>query len=136
MITIQTYGMSKVPKNQISNASALSSTIRQVSGALGIAVLTSIMSHQQTIHIFNLANNLNSNSPIFAKFIAETIQVGINHGINAISAKMIWAQVAYGAIMKQAAISSITDTFWVTIFMGLIGIALAFFITKKEIIND
>jgi len=54
MMPVSVLGMNNVPISKISRASSLNNVIRQISGSMGIAVLTTILQNRL---IFNLAHN-------------------------------------------------------------------------------
>lgn len=52
-------GMSKVPLNKISRATAINISLRQVAGSLGIALLSTLLQNRQIYHLSHNAGNIN-----------------------------------------------------------------------------
>ncbi len=50
MMPTQTAGMNAIPRELTGRGTALNSTIKQVSGSFGIAILTTILGHRQAFH--------------------------------------------------------------------------------------
>lgn len=65
MMPATVLGMNKVPFHKISRASSLNNTIRQISGSLGIALLSTILQKRQIYHQAANAVNINVSSDAF-----------------------------------------------------------------------
>jgi DHA2 family multidrug resistance protein len=123
MMPIQTAGMAEIPKEQTGYASAIANTMRQVGGSLGIAILASVMSGRQVFHNIQYTNNINYFTPEAQNFFSAF------H--NNILSKVVLVK----NIAMQSYVASIEDTLWVAAIISLFGLALCFFIKKKEKAN-
>lgn len=132
MMPIQTYGMSDIPNHQIGKASALSGTCRQVSGSFGIALLSSVLVHQQALRLNRLSEAVNITAGNAMQLSGDITRQAMNIGVPFQSAKVVIYQVLYGFVGQQAAMLGIDDTFFVAALISVIGIFLAFFITHKH----
>ena len=130
MMPVQTAGMNAIPPALIGRASALNNTIRQVNGSLGIAVLTTILSHRQTFHAARLNEIINPNSPLAAQTQAMLQGVLAQAGLNPLQAKMAVMAQIFGQIMKQSMASALDDTFLVAGLICLVGVPLSLLIRK------
>ncbi|MHB1127458.1 MAG: DHA2 family efflux MFS transporter permease subunit [Bacillota bacterium] len=61
-IPATTAGLNTVPLSLIGRASALSNTIRQVSGALGIALMAAMVEYRQADHLVRMASGIESSA--------------------------------------------------------------------------
>jgi DHA2 family multidrug resistance protein len=138
MMPAQTSGMNSVPRELSGRATALSNTVRQVSGSFGIAILTTVLQRRETFHAVRFSEGLNLNSP--AMINAQKIFAGtaVQHGLSQVAAKSAFLAQIYTSLMQQAAIAGINDSLLIATFICLAGIPLAFFIrdAKKKPIDD
>ncbi|WP_084783419.1 DHA2 family efflux MFS transporter permease subunit [Paenibacillus sp. FJAT-26967] len=108
MMPIQTAGMNQLPQRLNAHGSAMSQTLRNVAGAIGTALLVSIMTNTAATK---------------GKELAMAAQ--INPADPANQAKM-------AEIGQQAAIHGINFSFVVATWMSVVALVLAFFIRKVE----
>lgn len=136
MMPMQTAGMNSVPQSMVARATALNSTIRQVAGSLGIAVLTTILQHRETFHNVIYSEQFNINSPAFLK--AQALMQGAlsMKGINPAGAKSLAMMQAFGTIIKQATMTAMNDTFLVATFICVVGVPISFLIKKDTSKNE
>lgn len=106
MMPIQTAGLNQLPSRLNAHGSAMSQTLRNVSGALGTALLVTIMTHR-------------------AESRAEELM--IERGIDPTSDPVGKAQV-----MMQASVDGINYSFVVAFWMIVVTIVLALFIRKVK----
>lgn len=67
IMPISTAGMNAVAPHLVGNASAASNLIRQVAASFGIAVLTAIMQDQTALHAQQIAESINTTSPLLSQ---------------------------------------------------------------------
>ena len=129
MMPITTVGMNAVPQFLVSQASAMSNLVRQVSASFGIAVITYIMVKRQGLHAAWMADGVNMFSPTVASTV-EQLQAYLSlNGIDGGAAPA----VLYSLIAKQALVAGITDTILVSVLIICSAIPLAFFLSKRQV---
>ncbi|GFN32181.1 multidrug transporter [Paenibacillus curdlanolyticus] len=106
MMPIQTAGLNQLPNRLNAHGTAISNTIRQVAGAIGTALLVTIMTNRATTH---------------AK---EFMTSGAAQG---------WTKEQ---LTTNAAIEGINDAYLVIIGIGVIGLLLSFFIKRVKQAED
>jgi EmrB/QacA subfamily drug resistance transporter len=106
MMPIMTAGLNQLPKRLNPHGTAMSNTMRQVSGAIGTAYLVTVMTNQTQNHLKHIM-----------------ISAGISP-----DAKQ---QVALA--LKHATIQGINDAFVIATWLTLIALALSFFIGRPKI---
>ncbi|THF75745.1 DHA2 family efflux MFS transporter permease subunit [Cohnella fermenti] len=99
MMPIQTAGLNQLPAKLNAHGTAISNTVRQVSGAIGTSLLVTVMTNQTTSHIKDM----------MASGASLTDQLKLN-----------------------ATIQGINDAYFVIVGIGIVGLALAFFIKKTS----
>ncbi|MFC4100158.1 DHA2 family efflux MFS transporter permease subunit [Paenibacillus xanthanilyticus] len=105
MMPIQTAGMNQLPARLNAHGSAMSQTLRNVAGALGTALLVTIMSNHAAERVKEL---------VIAGQVDQTDKV-----------KM-------GAIVQQATVDGINHSFVVATWITIAALVLAFFIRKVK----
>lgn len=103
MMPIMTAGLNELPQKLYSHGTAMSNTLRQVSGAIGTAFLITVMSNQTANHI--------------ADFLPKTGMPGKE-------------EMAH--IKGLATIEGINDAFLVATVFAVIGFILSFFIKRPK----
>jgi DHA2 family multidrug resistance protein len=132
MMPISTYGMSMIETHQIGKASALSGTIRQIAGALGIAIFSSIMSHQQSIHTARLSETLSLNNAAGTLISQETMHQALSLGLNTETARMVIYKLMGALCLKQSFILSMNDTFIIAFLITVAGVLIGFLASEPQ----
>lgn len=132
MMPMQTAGMNALPRELSGRASALSSTIKQVSGSFGIAMLSTILSHRQAFHTVKYSEMLNLTSSNVIQGENSVVGTLIHKGLTVAQAKSGAMAQIYTQLMKQVAVTSIDDTLLVASIICFAGVFVAFFIKNKD----
>ncbi len=136
MMPVTTMGMQDIENHQIGKASALSGTIRQIAGALGIALFSTILNHQQSLHTARLTEELNFSNAAGYLISNEIMQNALSCGLNAENAKNVIYQLAGSLCSKQSFILSMNDTFLIATYIAVIGVFLSLIIPNKRNITN
>ncbi|MHA6480902.1 MDR family MFS transporter [Paenibacillus sp. strain BS8-2] len=102
LMPIQTAGLNQLPRSLSAHGTAISNTVRQVAGAVGTALLVTIMSDRAKTHA------------------EEFVTSGAASG---------WSQAQLG---MESTIQGINDAYLVIIGIGIVGLVLSFFITRTS----
>lgn len=132
MMPMQTEGMNSVPHHMTARATALNTTLRQVSGSLGIAILTTILQSRQAFHNGIFAQSLNTSSPAFTKAQALIQGAVTVKGISPTAGQGLLFMQIYGSVVKSATVTAMNDTFIVATGICVVGVLIAFLIKKKS----
>lgn len=135
MMPTSTAGMNSIPLNLTGRASALSNTIRQVVGSLGIAAITTVFQHRQIFHAARLAENFSTASPQVMQTVNGWSGMLISKGLSPLQAQYSAVMQLYGQVMKQAMATALDDTFIFSTLVCCAGIPLAFLIKKGRSIK-
>jgi DHA2 family multidrug resistance protein len=101
-VPLTTVTMSRIPKEQMGNATSINSLMRNVGASLGIAALTTYMSRQQQIHINYLGAHISPYSSMTQRMMSGMSANG--------TAQQGYARM-WGMVARQAAILSYVDAF-------------------------
>lgn len=133
MMPLTTVGMNAIPRHLVGKASSLSNVMRQVAGAFGIAILTTIMTQRQTFHGNRISENLQVTSDVGNQVIKSVSTLYMQGGIDAATATGGASYLLAGLIQKEAAARAVADTFMISSIPLFISIPLVlFFIQKKK----
>ena len=80
MMPVTVLGMVNVPFNKVSRASSMNNAMRQVSGSMGIALLTTVIQHRQIFHLSRIADNMNMSSIAFQNMLASGQKLFLHQG--------------------------------------------------------
>ena len=102
-----------LPKEVMSNASALLNTVKQIGTSVGITIITSVMQQRNTINYANLANQVNVFNPN-SLYLSKMLQgVLMQKGLSQTGAQGVSLSLIYGVVAKQSLLQSLNDTMMV-----------------------
>ncbi|MBT2658339.1 multidrug efflux MFS transporter [Bacillus sp. ISL-18] len=116
MMPVMTNGLNQLPARYYPHGTAMNNTLQQVSGAIGSALLITIMSNRTKTHATELADS------------------AMKHVTGKPTAEMV-AQMKQQIGMK-AMLEGINDAFLVSVGIALIALVLAFFIKRAKQAED
>lgn len=134
MMPVMTEGMNQLPLHLNSHGTAVSNTIRMVSGSLGTALLVTIMTNRTTFHEAAYMNQLTSTD---LSRLGEMQTLGASLAsqmhLPAQSGSMIAAQMLEGLTARESVIQGINDSFvWAT-WIAVAAFLLSFFIKRVKV---
>lgn len=117
MMPVSTNGLNQLPKQFYPHGTAMNNTLNQVAGAIGTALLVTIMTNRTETHAKEIAQEMMRNAP---------------QGAGAAQmAPEVLAQIKEQIAMK-AMLEGINDSFLVATFIALLALLLAFFIKRAK----
>ncbi|MGG3642860.1 DHA2 family efflux MFS transporter permease subunit [Bacillus gobiensis] len=129
MMPVMTAGMNQLPKELNSHGTAMANTLRQISGSIGISLITTAYTNRTSFHYSVIADQTNTADPSFMHSFQSYVQSIAGHlHIPLDQAK----QIVYSSLLKQANVEAnvmgINDAFFLTAFICGIGVVLALFL--------
>ncbi|MCP1309333.1 DHA2 family efflux MFS transporter permease subunit [Paenibacillus tyrfis] len=128
MMPVQTVGMNTVPMEKVGQGTALSNTIRQVSGAFGIAWLSLLFGDRKDFHTAYLSDQLNRVSTTVIDQVTKIQNQFIAMGQSAAQAKMSAMNYIGGQVQIQSTIIALDDVFYLTAGLSLLAVVLSLFL--------
>lgn len=119
MMPVSTNGLNQLPAKYYPHGTAMNNTLQQVSGAIGTALLVTVMSNRAEARGKELAEEAMKNAP------STTVQP---------TAEQI-AQMKQ-QITMQATLEGINFAFFVSVFIAALALILAFFIKRAKQAED
>lgn len=113
MMPITVLGMNTVPLSKINRASSLNNAIRQVSGSMGIAILTTVIQNRQIFHIDHIAESINNASLAARNAITSGEKLFVHYGSTPGIAHIKALALINGVAQKQSFIFAFDDAFLV-----------------------
>jgi DHA2 family multidrug resistance protein len=129
MMTIMTAGLNQLPREMNAHGTAMSNTVRQIAGSIGISLMTTIFSNRTTFHIGKLSEGANLIDPSFSQTFASYVQsLASATGLPLSRAKQMLEMILYEQANQQAAVMGINDAFFWSMVIALVGMILSFFL--------
>ncbi len=131
MIASQQMSVASLPVSQMKDASGLINLTRNVGGAVGLALLTTILSHQTAAHYMDLAsasNMANANSAALLDGLTQMMTAGGLADPDAVARKAMG-----GMLHKQAAVMAFGDAFAFLAIGCWVAVGLALFTRPVKI---
>jgi MFS family permease len=129
MMPIMTAGMNQLPKHLNTHGTAMSNTLKQVTGAIGTSFVTTIYTTRASFHGTALGTEMSTSDPGFVQNF-QTIVQSIMTSMNQTSeqAQETALSLISSQIQGQANVMGINDAFfWATGF-AIAGIVLSLFL--------
>ncbi|MFB9760081.1 DHA2 family efflux MFS transporter permease subunit [Ectobacillus funiculus] len=129
MMPIMTAGMNALPMNKISHGTASQNTLRSVAGAIGTAILVTVMTRQTTFHAADYTNQVTATNPVLSTSFAQAGQgVAALAHVPAQTGSALETTLLYSQVMKLSTINGINDAFWVATVLSGLALVLSFFL--------
>ncbi|HZK55694.1 MAG TPA: DHA2 family efflux MFS transporter permease subunit [Desulfosporosinus sp.] len=135
MMPTQTSGMNAIPIHLTGRASALSSTIRQAVGAMGIAIISTIVQSRMTFHEVRYAENFSTTNPQVMQTVKGLTGMPVSKGLSPLQANYTAVMQLYGQVMKQAMVTAMDDTFLILAIITCLGIPLGMLVKNGQAIR-
>lgn len=132
MMPSSTVGMNSVPPHMVGRASSLSNVVRQVASSVGIAMLSTVLSHQQATNYVRLAEQFTSFNTNNMQLFKGIQGLYMANGVSAATAQGNALAVITGLVQKGAFMQAINDTFMVTTLVACVTIPFSFLISRKQ----
>lgn len=109
MMPIMTAGLNQLPQQLNPHGTAMANTVQQVAGAIGTALLVTIMTNESTSHMRALLSTFGTSKP---------------------------TQQQLATAAKQASVYGMTSAFWVGLIICIGALVLSFFISRTKTIAE
>lgn len=135
---LSTISLLEIPREKMAQASAITNSIRQLGGSLGVAILATLLTSRVIYHNQIFTNRINQNSEEYRNTIAN-IRFHVQHNAGSSSADgMRQSQaILMQNLARQSYIEGINDDFLIAGIITLVGGIPVFFLhTRKQKKND
>ena len=123
MVPINNVALGTLPVERIRSASGLFNLTRNLGGAVGLALINTMLTHQSGVHYARLAEHVNPANPAALDMIGNLTATFNAHGLD--GGTIAIKQLA-GMVHQQASILSFIDVFIVltALFSGLVAMTM------------
>ena len=136
MLPITAAGLNTVPQRLMNQATALNSLVRQISGSLGVAYFTYLMTSRTTYHMALNSWNITGTMPALPLFVEKVKWLAAEHGLS-FGGTIAGAQKLAMAILAQTArntstVQAMDDALLVSSILVILTIPLTFLLKKPR----
>jgi EmrB/QacA subfamily drug resistance transporter len=132
MMPVTVMGMANIPLANVSRASSINNALRQVSGSMGIAILTTVVQNRQIFHLSHIAENVTVNSLTVQSMLVSEQKMFMHLGDTAWIAHVKSLALMSTMALRQSSIFSFDDAFFVLSFLCLVGVIPAFLLKSVK----
>ncbi|QND53933.1 DHA2 family efflux MFS transporter permease subunit [Phyllobacterium sp. 628] len=121
MVPINNLALGTLPLSRLKNASGLFNLTRNLGGAVGLAVINTILTDRGVMHYAQLSENVRWGNPEAEDLMASMSRNFESHGIDGSTAALVRIS---GMVHRQASLMSFMDVFYI---LTMLFASLAFF---------
>lgn len=125
-----------IPRDKMAQASAITNSIRQLGGSLGVAILATMLTTRVTFHSQVFAGAVDARSEIYQETVRNIRNHALyNAGSNPSNATRQGQSILFSNLSKQAYIQGINDDFLIAGVITALGVIPILFLHTKKKIN-
>jgi EmrB/QacA subfamily drug resistance transporter len=132
MMPVTVLGMANIPLATVSRASSINNAMRQISGSMGIAILTTVLQNRQIFHLSHIAENINLNSLTAQNMLTSKKHLFMHLGDTAwmghVKSLALMSQLA----LRQSSIFGFDDGFFTLSIICLVGVIPALWLKNVK----
>ena len=136
MMVIGNVGMNSIERNEISKASALQNTIKQIASALAVTVMTTLVQSKLNYNYARYVEQINSFNATATGTIRQLQGLFLQGGQSSVEAQGSAMSTLQGLIYKQTDIEAMQHALMFTAAAVLVAIAFAFLMQTKPIVKN
>jgi len=135
---LSTVSLMEIPREKMAQASAITNSIRQLGGSLGVALLATLLSSRVSYHTQVFGGAVKPNSEVYQQTVSKMkYHLQYEAGSSPSGATKLSQTLLLANLNKQAYIQGINDDFLIAGIITLIGgIPIIFLHTKKTKIQN
>ena len=133
-VPLTTVALSNIPRHKMSDATGLSSLLRQIGGAIGLAIFVTMIGNNAIVSRGAISPHITETRPEVYQRL-QALQAGfMARGMDAASAKAAAVRVMAGTVMAQSTVLSFNHIFILAGGLFLLVLPLLFFLRlpKRE----
>jgi MFS transporter, DHA2 family, multidrug resistance protein len=127
-VPLTTVALAKIPRHKMADATGLNSLIRQIGGAIGLAIFATVLGNYAVVARGGIDPHLTVTRPEVWQRLQMMQQGFIARGMDAVSAKTAALQALAGATMQQSMVLSFERVFVLAGGLFLLVLPLLYFL--------
>ena len=130
---LSTLSLLTIPREKMAQASAITNTIRQIAGSLGVALFTTMLTSRINFHAQIFNNAILSGSEEFKTVVTNLgYHIQMHGGSSMTTALKQGQSILFSNISKQAYIAGIDDDFLIAAFITILGLIPTIMLRSKK----
>ena len=129
-IPLTTISLSHIRKEEMGNASAVFNLLRNLGGSFGVALSATILARQAQVHQAHLTEHLTPFDPAYVLSAQQSARTLLEKGIEASQAAQGGMGLIYQRLIREAAMLSFNDVFYLLTVLMLLTVPLVFFMRR------
>jgi DHA2 family multidrug resistance protein len=129
-VPLTTVTMDPIPKEKMGNATSIFNLMRNIGGSMGIAGVTTMVARHEQVHTNVLAAHVNPYNEGTRLMMEHLKALFISAGADPVTAAQRAYAATFGLVLRQAAMISFLDAFWILGVMFIAVIPLIFLMKK------
>ncbi len=122
--------LGRIQPKQLSQASSINSVIRSVTSSLAVALISTIVSNQTTVHYVHLAEQVTPDTP--AGNMLQQLAAGfMGQGMNQQNAMLAAMETVYRSLQSQAYMLAMDDAFLISLGVTAFTILIVLFLIRS-----
>jgi DHA2 family multidrug resistance protein len=112
-VPLNTVALATIPRERMGNATVLLNVVRNLGGAIGVALLTTLLARRSQMHQATLGGHIDVWDPETAERLHRWTAHFVAQGTDTFTAERRALSALYGEVTKQAQLLAFADDFWV-----------------------
>jgi DHA2 family multidrug resistance protein len=131
-VPLTTMTLSRLPKQEMGNATGIYNLMRSIGGSIGIATITTMLVRGAQAHQNYLTANASTGNPIAGALVRGIQAKLFSQGVDMVTAQHQAVGLLYRSVQQQAALMAYMDNFRLMAFLSLICAPLLLLFKKLK----
>jgi DHA2 family multidrug resistance protein len=123
-VPLNTVALATIPRERMGNATALLNVVRNLGGAIGVALLTTLLARRSQTHHATLTGHIDVWDPETAERLRAWAAHFVAQGADSFTAQRRALSALYGEVTKQAQLLAFADDFWMLFLLFCVSLVL------------
>ena len=129
-IPLQTMAFATIPREEMGNATSIFSLLRNLSGSVGIAFMTTFLAQREQFHQFRLSERLQPFDPLYHMSVQKAMMV--LKAKTGVASNFAANGIIYQQLMKEAALRSFNDAFYFSTVIMVCSLPIVFLLKRPS----
>jgi DHA2 family multidrug resistance protein len=130
-VPLTTMTLSRLPKQEMGNATGIYNLMRSIGGSIGIATVTTMLVRGAQAHQNYLSANAGVGNPITGALVRGLQAKLFSQGADMVTAHQIALGTLYRSVQQQAALMAYMDNFRLMAFLSLLCVPMLLLFRRK-----
>jgi DHA2 family multidrug resistance protein len=131
-VPLTTVALANIPRHQLSDATGLNSLLRQIGGAVGLAVFVTLLDNYASVARASVSSHVTELSPATVQRLELMTRGFVRSGLDLASGKAAALLALQGLVSRQAMVLAFEKVFLISGFMFIAVVPLLFFLKRPK----